>query len=193
MQAHVRAIAASAGLPVVLYDVPSRAGVAISNETVARLFEDHHIQAFKDATGDLSRPPCLRALCGCDLPQLSGDDTTAVAHLAMGGVGCVSVTANVFPALCAALQNAWAAGDLDRLAELRDALAPLNAALFTETNPVPIKAALALLKLCESAVRLPLTRATEATSVQIARAMAAVTPLEETHARASSRLSLRVV
>lgn len=104
----------------------------------------------------------------------------------MGGAGCVSVTANVVPALCAALQAAWAARDLDRFAELRDALAPLSDALFAETNPVPVKAALARLGLCGDALRLPLTRVTEATRVRLAGTIGDLAPLEEACARAAA-------
>ncbi|TPG41864.1 4-hydroxy-tetrahydrodipicolinate synthase [Roseomonas nepalensis] len=152
LRAHVRAIAAAAGLPIVLYDVPSRAGVSFTDETIARLFEEGHIQALKDASGNLSRPPRLARLCGAELIQLSGDDATALAHLAMGGQGCVSVTANVAPALCSTLQVAFVTRDLSFAATLRDLLAPLDAALFGETNPIPVKAALGLLGLCSAGV-----------------------------------------
>ncbi|MFT8246863.1 4-hydroxy-tetrahydrodipicolinate synthase [Roseomonas sp. BN140053] len=163
LRAHLRAAAGAAALPVVLYDVPARTGVGFDDDTVARLWEDGVIHALKDATADLARPTRLRRLCGAELPQLSGDDATAAAHLAMGGSGCISVTANVVPDACAALQRAWAEGDRDALAALRDGLAPLHEALFAESNPIPVKAALGLLGLCDPAPRLPLTRATEAT------------------------------
>ncbi|MCR0981513.1 4-hydroxy-tetrahydrodipicolinate synthase [Roseomonas populi] len=179
LRAHVRAVAAATGLPVVLYDVPSRAGVAFADETVARLYDDGLITALKDASGDLSRPPRLARLCGPGLVQLSGDDATALAHLAMGGQGCVSVTANVAPALCSALQSAFAARDMGFAAEIRDLLAPLDAALFAETNPVPVKAALGLLGLCAPHPRLPLTRAEPATAARLSRAMAGVMAMEE--------------
>lgn len=187
LRAHVRAVAARSGLPVMLYDVPSRAGVAFADETVARLWEEGAIAAIKDATGDLARPTRLRRLCGAQFLQFSGDDGTAAAHLAMGGEGCVSVTANLVPALCAALDGAWRAGDLRRFAELRDLLAPLHAALFAETNPVPVKAALHLLSLCSAVPRLPLLKATEPTLALLARTMAEITPQEETRARAMAR------
>ena len=135
----------------------------------------------EDATTDLSRPARLRRLCGSEFPQLTGDDATAAAHLAMGGAGCISVAANVVPALRAALQAGWVARDFDRVAELRDALAPLHEALFAETDPIPVKAALGL---CDGTPRLPLTRTTEGTRVRLARAMATVTPLEEARAHA---------
>ena len=166
--AHVRAVALAAERPVVLYDVPARTGVAIADETVARLFEAGLIIGLKDATADLARPPRLRALCGDALLQLSGDDGTAAAYRAMGGHGCVSVAANVVPGLCARLHRAWAAGDLAAFARLRDLLAPLNAALSMESNPIPIKVAMELACLCESEVRLPLTTAATATIGRLA-------------------------
>jgi 4-hydroxy-tetrahydrodipicolinate synthase len=183
MRAHVRAVAAAVDLPIVLYDVPSRAGVAFADETIARLYDGGAVHALKDASGDLARPPRLARLCGWKFPQFSGDDATALAHLAMGGAGCISVTANVVPALCAALQHAWSEQNLDRAAEIRDRLAPLDAALFCEANPIPVKAALGLLQLCDSVPRLPLIRAAEATCVRLARTMADVMH-EETHIRA---------
>ncbi|WP_426956267.1 4-hydroxy-tetrahydrodipicolinate synthase [Muricoccus radiodurans] len=174
LRAHVRAVAAASGLPVVLYDVPSRTAVGFADETVARLVEDGAIAALKDATGDLARPPRLRALCGAGLRQLSGDDATAVAHLAMGGAGCVSVTANVVPALCTAVQDAWSLRDSARVEALRDRLAPLHRALFAETNPGPVKAALGLLGLCDPTPRLPLTLAAATTRALLAHLLQAL-------------------
>lgn len=181
--AHVRAVAHAAGLPVMLYDVPGRVGVAVADETVARLFEGGLIAAVKDATGDLSRPVRLRALCGEDLVQLAGDDATAAAHRAMGGHGCVSVTANVVPVLCAQLHTAWDRGDLAALARLRDLLAPLHQALFLESNPIPLKAALAMLDLCSGDLRLPLTRATPATCDRLADLLPGLMQAEDEVAR----------
>jgi 4-hydroxy-tetrahydrodipicolinate synthase len=172
--AHIRAIAHAASLPVVLYDVPSRVGVAIADSTVARLFADELIVGLKDATADLSRPPRLRALCGAGLLQLSGDDATAAAHRAMGGAGCISVTANVAPTLCAAMHRAWDEGNLAEFARLRDQLDPLHAALFLESNPIPLKAALAELGLCSDAVRLPLLRASAATMDRLKAVLPAI-------------------
>jgi 4-hydroxy-tetrahydrodipicolinate synthase len=166
---HIQRLAEVSGLPIILYDVPSRTGVAIKDETVARLFERGLIVGIKDATADLSRPPMLKALCGHELIQLSGDDATAAAYRAAGGHGCVSVTANVVPAACAQLHRAWDAGDLTTFALLRDRLAPLHAALFNETNPVPLKAALHQLGLATDQVRLPLLPASAATHVLLRR------------------------
>jgi 4-hydroxy-tetrahydrodipicolinate synthase len=181
--AHVRAIAHATDLPIVLYDVPSRSGVAISDDTVARLHDAELIVGLKDATADLSRPTRLRARCGDAFMQWSGDDATAPAYRAMGGIGCISVTANVAPALCALLHRAWDNGDLGRFAALRDLLDPLHAALFVESNPVPVKAALASIGLCSGAVRLPLTRAALATQERLLAVMAPVMQAEEHAAR----------
>jgi 4-hydroxy-tetrahydrodipicolinate synthase len=177
--AHIRAIAHAADLPVVLYDVPSRSGVAIADDTVARLHDAELIVGLKDATADLSRPTRLRARCGDAFMQWSGDDATAPGYRAMGGIGCISVTANVAPALCALLHRAWDNGDLSRFAALRDLLDPLHRVLFRESNPIPVKAVLASLGLCSDEVRLPLTRATLATQERLLAVMPRVTLAEE--------------
>ena len=122
-------------------------------------YSDTGLGGLKDATADLSRPTRLRARCGDRFMQWSGDDATAPAYRAMGGHCCISVTANVAPALCARLHAAWNERDLARFAALRDCLDPLHAALFVESNPIPVKAALASLNLCSDEVRLPLTLA----------------------------------
>jgi 4-hydroxy-tetrahydrodipicolinate synthase len=177
--AHIRAIAHATDLPVVLYDVPSRSGVAIADDTVARLHDAELIVGLKDATADLSRPTRLRARCGDELMQWSGDDATAPGYRAMGGIGCISVTANVAPTLCALLHRAWDNGELERFAVLRDLLDPLHAALFKESNPIPLKAALASLGLCTDEVRPPLTRAALATQERLLAVMPEVMLAEE--------------
>jgi 4-hydroxy-tetrahydrodipicolinate synthase len=186
---HIRAVAHASDLPLVLYDVPSRSAVQIADGTVAALHEQGLIGAIKDATADLSRPPRLRAMCGDALLQMSGDDATAAAYRAMGGHGCVSVTANVTPLLCAMLHRAWESGDLARFADLRDLLDPLHAALFTESNPIPVKAALEDLGLCAATVRLPLTRAVASTRDRLRCVLGTVIEAEEC-AAARSRLAL---
>ena len=160
---HVRAVAHAADLPVILYDVPGRVGVAIADETVARLYESGLVMAIKDAAGDLSRPVRLRSLCGGDLLQFSGDDATAPAYRAMGGHGCISVSANLVPALCARMHAAWDRVDLIEFARIRDLLAPLHQALFLESNPIPVKAALCMVGLGYGDLRLPLTRVCSST------------------------------
>jgi len=183
--AHVRAVAHATCLPIMLYDVPGRVGIGISDDTIARLFAQELIFALKDATADLSRPTRLRARCGEGLLQFTGEDATAAAYRAMGGAGCVSVTANVAPALCAALHAAWDQRDIAGFAAIRDLLDPLHHALFAESNPIPVKAAMELLSLCSSAVRLPLTRATTATREGLARVLPAIMLAEQ---RAGGRL-----
>ncbi len=161
--AHVRAIAHAADLPIILYDIPKRVGAAIADETIARLHDGGLVMAIKDAAGDLSRPARLRAMCGGDLLQLSGDDATAPAYRAMGGDGCISVTANLTPALCARMQAAWDEGEIVEFARIRDLLAPLHQALAMESNPIPVKAAMCMAGLCNGDLRLPLTRACSST------------------------------
>jgi 4-hydroxy-tetrahydrodipicolinate synthase len=166
--AHMRTLAHVSDLPLIIYDVPSRAGVPITDETAFTLFQRGLTVGIKDATADLARPPRLRALCGPDFVQLSGDDATAAAYRAAGGHGCISVTANLTPSLCAALHRAWDDGNLASFADIRDLLAPLHDALFAESNPVPLKAALSIIDLADAEVRLPLLRAIEPTRDRLA-------------------------
>ena len=180
--AHMTAVARASDLSLVLYDVPTRAGIGIADATVATLHAQGLIGALKDATADLSRPPRLRALCGDALVQMGGDDATSAAYRAMGGHGCISVTANVTPALCALLHRTWNSGDLAGFARVRDLLAPLHAALFAESNPIPLKAALADLGLCPAAVRLPLTPAIEPTRDRLRRILPRLVEAEESAA-----------
>jgi 4-hydroxy-tetrahydrodipicolinate synthase len=188
--AHIEAVAAASGLPVIVYDVPSRCAVAIADATVATLFERHLIVAIKDATADLSRLARLRALRATGLLQMTGDDATAAAYRAMGGDGCISVTANVTPMLCALMHRAWKTGAVKQFASLRDWLAPLHAALFVESNPIPVKAALAQLGLCAEALRLPLLPAVASTQALLQTVLAEVMPREE---RAAQRPRLVLV
>ncbi len=190
--AHTSAVARAADLPVILYDVPSRTGVAIADTTVADLHARGCIFALKDATGDLARVPRLRAMCGPDFLQFTGEDAVAAGYRAMGGHGCISVTANIAPALCAAMHRAWELSDHARLGELRDLLAPLHTALFSESNPIPLKAALAQLQITTDIVRLPLTPATEPTRRMLAEALAAIMPAEERQARPRVAPALRL-
>ena len=160
---HVNEVSAAAMRPVMLYDVPSRTAVAIADDTIRRLHAAGAISAFKDATADLARPARLAALCGDSLLQMSGDDATAAAYLAAGGHGCVSVTGNVAPRAVRDLQDAWRLRDLPVFASSRQKLAPLNAALFVETNPIPVKAAMSLVTGCPPGLRLPLLAASSTT------------------------------
>jgi 4-hydroxy-tetrahydrodipicolinate synthase len=154
---HFRAIAeGAAGLPIILYDVPSRTACGLADETIARLAELPNVIGLKDAAGDPARPMRLRSLLGADFRLLCGDDALALAYMAQGGDGCISVTSNVAPGLCRNMFLAWRQGQWARAQRLARAAAPLTAALFRESNPVPVKYALALLGLMSPAVRLPL-------------------------------------
>jgi 4-hydroxy-tetrahydrodipicolinate synthase len=168
---HYKAIHDAVDLPIIVYNVPGRTIVDISIETLARLAALPNIVGVKDATGDLSRPARVRTEIGPDFCQLSGDDATALAFLAQGGVGCISVASNVAPALCAAMQDAWGRGDLAEAGKIRDALTALHHALFLETSPAPAKYAAHLLGRCLPDVRLPLVACSQATQAALAQAM----------------------
>ncbi len=153
---HFEAVAKAVDIPIVLYNVPGRTVTDISVETVQRLAKIPNIIGIKDATADLARPLLTRVACGPNFLQFSGEDATATAFLAQGGVGCISVTSNVAPALCAQMQNAWEKGDLATCFAIRDKLSSLHDVMFCETNPAPVKYALSLLGKCGPDLRLPL-------------------------------------
>jgi 4-hydroxy-tetrahydrodipicolinate synthase len=161
LYAHFRAIAQSTGLPVILYDVPSRTACGLADETIARLAELPQIIGLKDATGDVTRPSRLRPLVGLEFRLLSGDDATALAFLAQGGNGCISVISNVAPGLCRAMFLACRQGQLSRSRQFAIPIAQLTAALFRETSPAPVKYALSLFGFVSAKVRLPLVELTE--------------------------------
>ncbi len=157
---HFKAVAESCDLPVVLYNVPGRTVTDIAAETMARLVAAFPASfvAVKDATGNLARVTQQRLACGAGFAQLSGNDETALAFNAMGGVGCISVTANVAPRLCADFQVAWAAGDRAEALRLHDLLFPLHLAMFTDASPGPVKYALSRVRPdFPTALRLPMT------------------------------------
>jgi 4-hydroxy-tetrahydrodipicolinate synthase len=161
--AHFEAVAAATHLPIILYNVPARTVTDISVETMGRLAKLPTIKAVKDATGNVARVSAQRLACGEDFIQLSGNDDMALGFMAMGGSGCVSVTANVAPRLCADFQNACMAGEWGRALELQDRLYPLHAALFTDASPGPVKYALSRVRADFSAeLRLPMTPPSEA-------------------------------
>src|SRR3954466_10865896 len=137
--AHLSAIAEAVDIPLVLYNVPARTVTDIAVETMARLAELPNVVAVKDATGNLARVTAQRLACGEDFIQLSGNDDMALGVLAMGGKGCISVTANVAPRLCADFENACLSGHWDEALSLQDRLYPLHAALFSDASPGPVK------------------------------------------------------
>jgi 4-hydroxy-tetrahydrodipicolinate synthase len=153
---HYQAINDAIGIPIFIYNIPSRSVIDMSVETMARLAQLPNIKGVKDATANVGRVSQQRAACGPDFIQLSGEDATALGFNAHGGVGCISVTSNVAPRLCAEFQDACLAGDFKTALKLQDRLMPLHVNLFVETNPAPAKYALSLLGKCSDAVRLPL-------------------------------------
>jgi 4-hydroxy-tetrahydrodipicolinate synthase len=163
LYAHYSEIAASTGLPMFLYDVPSRTGRGLSDETVARLAEVPRIIGLKDASGDVGRVARLRTLVGWDFRLLSGDDATALGYFAQGGDGCISVVSNVAPGLCRDMYLAWQQGNVTRARRLTLPLAQLTAALFRETNPAPLKYALSFCGVMLPKLRLPLVGISEET------------------------------
>lgn len=169
---HFRAINDAIGLPIIIYNIPPRSMVDMSVETMQRLYELDHIAGVKDATGNLARVSTQRQALGPDFIQLSGEDMTALAYLAAGGHGCISVTANVAPRLCARLQEAALGGDYRTALELQDRLVPLHAAMFTEPSPSCPKYALSRLGKIRDELRLPMIPATEAARAQMDQAMA---------------------
>jgi 4-hydroxy-tetrahydrodipicolinate synthase len=162
LEAHFIAIAEESPLPIVVYNVPSRTVADISVETLAKIAKHPKIVAVKDATGNLGRVSDQRLKCGADFVQLSGNDDMALGFNAMGGVGCISVTANVAPRLCSDFQKAMREKRWDEALELQDRLYPLHAALFTDASPAPTKYALTRVRPGFPAeLRLPLVEASD--------------------------------
>jgi 4-hydroxy-tetrahydrodipicolinate synthase len=168
---HYKAIHDSVDLPIIVYNIPARCVVDMSVETMTRLAKLPNIIGVKDATQDLARPIRTRVAIGPDFCQLSGEDGTALPFLAAGGHGCISVTANVAPALCAEVQRAWRDGDIATAQSLQERLMPLHSALFCETSPAPVKYAASLLGKCSSDVRLPLVEITDSSKEMVRQAM----------------------
>lgn len=155
--AHFTAVHDCCELPIIIYNIPGRSVVDMSPETMGELAKLPRIVGVKDATGDLARVCDQRMTCGPDFIQLSGEDATAHGFNAQGGVGCISVTANVAPKLCSQLQAACLAGDYAAALKIQDKLMPLHKAIFTEPGLVGVKYAMSRLDLCSADVRLPLT------------------------------------
>ncbi|UTW56659.1 4-hydroxy-tetrahydrodipicolinate synthase [Kordiimonas sp. SCSIO 12610] len=159
---HFKTIHDESDLPIIIYNIPGRSVVDISVETMARMFELPRIIGVKDATGDLQRCADQRAAMGPDFVQLSGEDGTALGFMAMGGSGCISVTANVAPKLCSEFQEACMKGDFAAALELQDRLLPLHKAMFMEPSPAPAKYVANVLGLGVEYVRAPLLPVTDA-------------------------------
>ena len=169
--AHYTALHDCCNLPIIIYNIPGRSVVDMTPETMGTLAQLPRIIGVKDATGKIERVSMQRATCGRDFIQLSGEDATALGFNAHGGVGCISVTANVAPRLCAAFQAATLAGDYARALDYQDRLMPLHEAIFIEPGLVGAKYGLSLLGLCAEEVRLPLVPLTDGTKARIKAAM----------------------
>jgi 4-hydroxy-tetrahydrodipicolinate synthase len=171
---HFTAIADSCDIPVIIYNIPPRSVIDMSVETMARLAKHPNIVGVKDATANLARPLHTKRACGAKFCQLSGEDHTALAFLAAGGAGCISVTGNVAPRLTGEMHVAWQEGRLADAMAIQDRLLPLHDALFSETSPGPVKYAASLLGHTSEHCRLPLAPCAEATKTRVRSAMAEV-------------------
>ena len=168
---HFKAINDAIGIPIIIYNIPARSVIDMSVDTMARLFELKNIAGVKDATASMVRVSQQRQAMGPGFNQLSGEDATALGFMAHGGHGCISVTANVAPRLCAQFQHACLDGDYAAALGLQDKLMPLHTALFLETNPAPAKYALSVLGKCAETVRLPMVPLGEKTRAAVRDAM----------------------
>ena len=168
---HFKAINDAIGIPIVIYNIPARSVIDMSVETMARLFELKNIAGVKDATANVVRVSQQRAAMGEGFNQLSGEDATCLGFMAHGGHGCISVTANVAPRLCAEFQSACLRGDYKAALTLQDKLMPLHTNLFIETNPAPAKYALSILGKCTDTVRLPMVPLSDKSKAAVREAM----------------------
>ena len=170
---HFTAIADSVDIPIIIYNIPPRSVVDMSVETMARLAKHRNIVGVKDSTQSLVRPLHTAAACGEAFVQLSGEDHTALAFLAAGGQGCISVTANIAPAQCSAMHAAWTDGRVAEAMAIQRRLLPVHDAMFAESNPGPVKYGASLLGYGSGHCRLPLAPIAEATQAKVRSAMTA--------------------
>ncbi len=168
---HYRAIHNATSLPIIIYNIPGRSVINMTVETMAELSKLERIVGVKDATADLVRPIEQRLASGPDFIQLSGEDGSILPFMGAGGHGCISVSSNVAPRLCADFQAAWAAGDRAKAQDINDRLMPLHNALFIESNPVPAKYALELMGMVEPGLRLPLVPLQQSTKDAVKAAL----------------------
>ena len=171
LYAHYKAIHDAADIPIIIYNIPGRSIVDMTVETMAKLAELPNIVGVKDATNDLARPARTALACGPEFCILSGEDSTAVPLLAGGGHGCISVSANIAPRLCAEVQNAWVAGDIETVMAHQSRLMPVHDALFCETSPGPVKYAAELLGKASSRARLPIIEISDASKQRVEAAL----------------------
>ncbi|MEK9671554.1 MAG: 4-hydroxy-tetrahydrodipicolinate synthase [Rhodospirillaceae bacterium] len=168
---HYKAIHDEGGLPIIIYNIPGRSVVDMKVETMAKLAKLPNIVGVKDATQDLGRPIAARLAAGTDFCQMSGEDGTAIPFLAAGGHGCISVTANIAPRMCADMQKAWRDGDMKKVMDLQDRLTPVHDAMFCETSPGPVKYAAALMGKCSGETRLPICEIADASKEKVRNAL----------------------
>jgi 4-hydroxy-tetrahydrodipicolinate synthase len=168
---HFKAVNDAIGIPIIIYNIPPRSVIDMSVDTMRRLFDLKNIAGVKDATANVVRVSQQREAMGPDFNQLSGEDASALGFMAHGGHGCISVTSNVAPRLCAEFQAACLRDDYAAALDLQDKLMPLHTALFLETNPAPTKYALSLLGKCEETVRLPMVPVSQNTRSAVRSAM----------------------
>jgi 4-hydroxy-tetrahydrodipicolinate synthase len=169
--AHFTAIADAVDLPIIIYNIPGRSVIDMTVDTMATLAKHPNIVGVKDATADLVRPLKTLLACGPDFCQLSGEDATIVPFLSQGGHGCISVSSNIAPELCAQLHDAWQASDLKKVSEINARLLPVHDAMFCEASPGPVKYAAELMGLCSGELRLPLVEITEASKQKVKDAL----------------------
>jgi len=179
MYQHFKAVQDAVEIPQYIYNIPGRSVVNMTTETMARLAELPNIIGVKDATADLTRPTLTRMATPDGFNQMSGEDGTALAFLAQGGHGCISVTANIAPRACAEFYAAWMAGDAAKALKLHTRLMPLHDVLFCESSPIPAKYAAYLLRKCSSEMRLPLCQPTAASKQRIEMTLRALDLLED--------------
>jgi 4-hydroxy-tetrahydrodipicolinate synthase len=172
MYQHFKAVHDSVDIPIVIYNIPGRCVVDMTTETLARLAELPRVVGVKDSTKDLQRPYRIRAAIGEDFSQLSGEDGTVLPYMAMGGHGCISVTANVAPGPLSEMHRAWRRGDVTTAQRINDRLIPLHDAMFCEPNPSPAKYGASLLGFMSDHVRLPMVALDDARKQQVREAMA---------------------
>jgi 4-hydroxy-tetrahydrodipicolinate synthase len=168
---HFKAINDAIGIPIIIYNIPARSVIDMSVDTMKRLWELKNIAGVKDATANVVRASDQRAAMGPGFNQMTGEDASALGFMAHGGHGCISVTANVAPRLCAEFQGACLKGDFATALSIQDKLMPLHHALFVETNPSPAKYALSVLGKCADTVRLPMVPVSDKTKTLVGNAM----------------------
>jgi len=171
LYAHYKAVNDAVGIPIIIYNIPGRSVVNINLDTMKRLAELPNIAGVKDATSDLALPIHYRREIGPDFCQMSGEDATAIPYLAAGGHGCISVTANIAPAKCAAQHAAWAAGDVAGAMAVQDQLIAVHASMFCESSPGPVKYAAQLMGLCSAEMRLPMVDITDSSKARVEAAL----------------------